>query len=34
MVDLVGEDAARSDPARSLAALAERVARSWSPQGR
>ena len=30
VVDLVGEDAAFADPAGSLAALAERVARSWS----
>ena len=29
-VDLVGEDASYADPAGSLAALAERVARSWS----
>jgi glycerate kinase len=29
-VDLVGEDASFADPAGSLAALAERVARSWS----
>ena len=30
VVDLVGEDRAMSDPARSLAALSERTARSWS----
>ncbi len=30
MVDLVGEEASFSDPAGSLAALAERTARSWS----
>jgi len=30
MVDLVGEDASFADPAGSLAALAERTARSWS----
>jgi glycerate kinase len=30
MVDLVGEDASFSDPAGSLAALAERTARTWS----
>ena len=30
VVDLVGEDQAMSDPARSLAALSERTARSWS----
>jgi glycerate 2-kinase len=30
MVDLVGEDAALQSPAESLAALAERVARTWS----
>ena len=30
VVDLVGEDAAFGDPSGSLAALAERVARSWS----
>ena len=30
VVDLVGEDAALGDPAGSLAALAQRVARSWS----
>jgi glycerate kinase len=30
LVDLVGEEQALGDPARSLAALAERVARSWS----
>jgi glycerate kinase len=30
LVDLVGEDRALADPAGSLAALAERVARSWS----
>jgi glycerate kinase len=30
MVDLVGEDASFEDPAGSLAALAERTARSWS----
>jgi glycerate kinase len=30
MVDLVGEQASLADPAGSLAALAERVARSWS----
>jgi glycerate kinase len=30
VVDLVGEQAGRADPAGSLAALAERVARSWS----
>jgi glycerate kinase len=30
LVDLVGEDRALADPARSLAALAERVARTWS----
>ncbi len=29
-VDLVGEEASFAEPARSLAALAERVARSWS----
>lgn len=29
-VDLVGEEASFADPARSLAALAERTARSWS----
>ncbi|MFT4010196.1 MAG: glycerate kinase [Nocardioidaceae bacterium] len=31
LVDLVGKDAAFADPAGSLATLAERVARSWSP---
>jgi glycerate 2-kinase len=30
MVDLVGEEASFADPAGSLAALAERVARTWS----
>jgi glycerate 2-kinase len=30
VVDLVGREAALSDPAESLSALAERVARSWS----
>jgi glycerate kinase len=30
--DLVGEEASFADPAGSLAALAERVARSWSPR--
>ncbi|MBA2559761.1 MAG: glycerate kinase [Propionibacteriales bacterium] len=30
MVDLVGRDAALAEPAASLSALAERVARSWS----
>ena len=30
MVELVGESAAYADPAGSLAALAERVARTWS----
>jgi glycerate kinase len=30
VVDLVGEDAAFAEPARSLSALAERVARTWS----
>ncbi len=30
VVDLVGEDRAMSDPARSLAALSERTARNWS----
>jgi glycerate kinase len=30
MVDLVGEEASYADPAGSLAALAERTARSWS----
>jgi glycerate 2-kinase len=30
VADLVGEDQAMSDPARSLAALSERTARSWS----
>jgi glycerate kinase len=30
VVDLVGEDRAMADPARSLAALSERTARSWS----
>jgi glycerate kinase len=30
VVDLVGEQAAFADPAGSLAALAERSARSWS----
>jgi glycerate kinase len=30
MVDLVGEEASFADPAGSLAALAERTARSWS----
>ena len=30
MVDLVGEEASLGDPAGSLAALAERTARSWS----
>ena len=30
LVDLVGEDAAFADPAGSLAALAERTARTWS----
>jgi glycerate kinase len=30
VVDLVGEDAAFADPAQSLSALAERVARTWS----
>lgn len=34
LVDLVGEEAALADPAGSLAALAARVARSWSHQGR
>jgi glycerate kinase len=34
LVDLVGEERALADPARSLAALAERVARTWSHQGR
>jgi glycerate 2-kinase len=33
MVDLVGEDAALGSPADSLAALAERVARTWSRGG-
>ena len=31
LVDLVGEEAALGDPAGSLATLAERVARTWSP---
>ena len=30
MVDLVGEEASYADPAGSLAALAERTARTWS----
>ena len=30
LVDLVGEERSFADPAGSLAALAERVARSWS----
>jgi glycerate kinase len=30
LVDLVGEEASFADPAGSLAALAERTARSWS----
>ena len=30
VVDAVGEDAALASPAESLAALAERVARTWS----
>jgi glycerate kinase len=30
VVDLVGEERSFGDPAGSLAALAERVARSWS----
>ena len=30
VADLVGEEAASRDPAGSLAALAERVARTWS----
>jgi glycerate kinase len=30
MVDLVGEEASFADPAGSLSALAERVARTWS----
>jgi glycerate kinase len=30
LVDLVGEHTALEEPAASLAALAERVARSWS----
>jgi glycerate kinase len=30
MVDLVGREKSLSEPARSLSALAERVARSWS----
>ena len=30
VVDLVGEEAAFAEPARSLSALAERVARTWS----
>ena len=30
VVDLVGEDASFADPAGSLAALAERTARTWS----
>ena len=30
MVDLVGEEASFADPAGSLAALAERTARTWS----
>jgi glycerate kinase len=30
VVDLVGEEAAMGEPATSLAALAERVARTWS----
>jgi len=30
MVDLVGEQASFADPAGSLAALAERTARTWS----
>jgi glycerate kinase len=34
MVDLVGEERSFSDPAGSLAALAERVARTWSHAGR
>jgi glycerate 2-kinase len=34
LVDLVGEEAALADPAGSLAALAARVARTWSHQGR
>ncbi|SFC07206.1 glycerate kinase [Nocardioides terrae] len=32
LVDVVGEERALADPAGSLAALAERVARSWSPR--
>jgi glycerate kinase len=32
IVDLVGEEAAFADPAGSLAALAQRVARSWSTE--
>jgi glycerate 2-kinase len=31
MVDLLGEDASFADPAGSLATLAERTARTWSP---
>jgi glycerate 2-kinase len=31
MVDLVGEEASFADPSGSLAALAERTARTWSP---
>ena len=30
VVDLVGEEASFADPAGSLAALAERTARTWS----
>jgi glycerate kinase len=30
VADLVGDDAALGEPARSLSALAERVARTWS----
>jgi glycerate kinase len=33
MADLVGLDAAMSDPYAGLSALAERVARTWSPRG-
>jgi glycerate kinase len=34
LVDLVGEERALADPARSLGDLAARVARTWSHQGR
>jgi glycerate 2-kinase len=30
VTDLVGQEAALAEPARSLSALAERVARTWS----